>query len=127
MPKSMRHPGKMLPSIAATTIAAYTAPGEWGIDPKCGIGTTLVEATHLDRHAVGVEYEERWARLTVANLGHARKQGFRLRDEWWPGGFPAHRPTATGSGRAGGAGAHLTRTGRPRTGTSARGAEPELE
>ncbi|MGP3936344.1 TRM11 family SAM-dependent methyltransferase [Nonomuraea sp. KM88] len=75
VPESMRHPGTMLPDIAARTIATYTAPGELGIDPMCGIGTTLVEAAHLDRYAVGVEYEERWARLAVANLGHARKQG----------------------------------------------------
>jgi DNA modification methylase len=27
------------------------------LDPMCGIGTTLVEAVHLGRHAIGVEYE----------------------------------------------------------------------
>ncbi|MEV0623527.1 DNA methyltransferase [Nonomuraea sp. NPDC050404] len=75
VPESMRHPGKMLPSIAARVIATYTEPGELVVDPMCGIGTTLVEAAHLGRHAAGVEFEERWARLAVANLGHAKKQG----------------------------------------------------
>ncbi|MEU8324148.1 DNA methyltransferase [Nonomuraea sp. NPDC048881] len=75
LPESMGHPGKMLPSIAARVIDTYTRPGELVVDPMCGIGTTLVEATHLGRHAAGVEYEERWARLAVANLAHARKQG----------------------------------------------------
>ncbi|NRQ30926.1 site-specific DNA-methyltransferase [Nonomuraea sp. NN258] len=75
VPESMRHPGKMLPSIAARAVDTYTGPGELVLDPMCGIGTTLVEATHLGRHAAGVEYEEKWARLAVANLGHARKQG----------------------------------------------------
>ncbi|GAA1772577.1 TRM11 family SAM-dependent methyltransferase [Nonomuraea bangladeshensis] len=75
VPESMRHPGKMLPSIAARVIASYTRPGELVVDPMCGIGTTLVEAAHLGRHAVGVEYEEIWARLAVANLGLAKKQG----------------------------------------------------
>ncbi|MEU4574638.1 DNA methyltransferase [Nonomuraea sp. NPDC023979] len=75
VPESMRHPGKMLPSIAARVIATYSRPGELVVDPMCGIGTTLVEALHLGRHATGVEYEERWARLAVANLGHARKKG----------------------------------------------------
>ncbi|MFI9836334.1 TRM11 family SAM-dependent methyltransferase [Nonomuraea sp. NPDC051941] len=75
VPESMQHPGKMLPSIAARVIETYTGPGELVVDPMCGIGTTLVEAAHLGRHAAGVEYEERWARLAVANLGHARKQG----------------------------------------------------
>lgn len=73
--ESMRHPGKMLPSIAAKVISTYTRPGELVIDPMCGIGTTLVEAAHLDRHAAGVEYEEKWARLAVANLAHAKRQG----------------------------------------------------
>ncbi|MFD9939574.1 TRM11 family SAM-dependent methyltransferase [Nonomuraea sp. NPDC059023] len=75
LPESMRHPGKMLPSIAARVIGTYTAPGDLVVDPMCGIGTTLVEAAHLGRHAAGVEYEEKWARLAVANLAHARKQG----------------------------------------------------
>jgi DNA modification methylase len=75
VPESMRHPGKMLPSIAAKTIGTYTRPGELVVDPMCGIGTTLVEAAHLGRHAAGMEYEEKWAHLAVANLGHARKHG----------------------------------------------------
>lgn len=75
VPESMPHPGKMLPSIAAKAIATYTDPGELVVDPMCGIGTTLVEAAHLGRNAAGVEYEEKWARLAVANLGLAREQG----------------------------------------------------
>ncbi|MEV4285454.1 DNA methyltransferase [Nonomuraea bangladeshensis] len=75
VPESMQHPGKMLPSIAARVIASYTQPGELVVDPMCGIGTTLVEAAHLGRNAAGVEYEEMWARLAVANLGFAQKQG----------------------------------------------------
>ncbi|MGW4963193.1 TRM11 family SAM-dependent methyltransferase [Nonomuraea sp. NPDC004186] len=75
LPESMKHPGKMLPSIAAQVIDTYTQPGELVIDPMCGIGTTLVEAVHLGRHAAGMEYEEGWAKLAVANLAHARRQG----------------------------------------------------
>ncbi len=37
----------------------------------CGIGTTLVEAVHLGRLAVGIEYEHRWAHLAAANLEFA--------------------------------------------------------
>jgi modification methylase len=58
----------MLPAIARQAIAAYTQPGDLVLDPMCGIGTTLVEAAHLGRHAVGVEYEARWAELARANL-----------------------------------------------------------
>jgi modification methylase len=41
----------------------------------CGIGTTLVEAAHLGRDALGVEREPRWAELARGNLAHAKDQG----------------------------------------------------
>lgn len=75
LPDCRQHPAKMLPAIARTAIAAYTKPGDLVVDPMCGIGTTLVEATHLGRDAIGVEYEPAWADLARANLAHAREQG----------------------------------------------------
>jgi tRNA G10 N-methylase Trm11 len=75
LPQSAAHPAKMLPAIAATAITRYTEPGDLVADPMCGIGTTLVEAAHLGRDALGIEYEERWATLAAANVAHARRQG----------------------------------------------------
>ena len=75
VPASVAHPGKMLPAIAAQAITDYTEPGDLVLDPMCGIGTSLVEATHLGRDAVGVEYEPPWAQLARRNLHHARAQG----------------------------------------------------
>jgi SAM-dependent methyltransferase len=75
LPTSGTHPAKMLPAIAARAIATYTDPGDVVLDPMCGIGTTLVEAVHAGRDAIGVEYETRWAGLAQANLAHARAQG----------------------------------------------------
>src|SRR5919201_2033770 len=75
LPESVAHPAKMLPGIAATAIARYTEPGDLVADPMCGIGTTLVEAVHLGRDGLGVEYEERWAAVAAANIAHARRQG----------------------------------------------------
>jgi hypothetical protein len=72
---SLAHPGKMLPSIARYLIATYTHPSELVLDPMAGIGTTPVEAIHLARNAIGIEYEPRWARLAEANLAHARDHG----------------------------------------------------
>lgn len=74
-PASVAHPAKMLPDIAAYAIATYTMPGDLVVDPMCGIGTTLVEALHLGRHALGVEYESRWAKFAEANIARARSQG----------------------------------------------------
>ncbi len=73
--ESTAHPAKMLPEIAAHAIAHYTRPGDLVLDPMCGIGTTLVEAMHLGRRAVGVEYEPHWAAVTEANLALARQAG----------------------------------------------------
>jgi hypothetical protein len=65
----------MLPSVARYAIATYTAPGDLVLDPMAGIGTTTVEAVHLGRDAIGVEYERRWAALAAANLEHAAAHG----------------------------------------------------
>jgi modification methylase len=74
LPAATAHPAKMLPAIAATAITRYTQPGDLVADPMCGIGTTLVEAIHLGRDAIGVEYEPRWAHVAAANIAHARRQ-----------------------------------------------------
>jgi hypothetical protein len=74
-PESLTHPGKMLPTIARYAIHTYTDPGDLVLDPMAGIGTTMVEAMHLDRHGVGVEYEARWAALAAVNIALAEKQG----------------------------------------------------
>lgn len=75
VPESIAHPGRMLPAIARHVIEAYTEPHDLVFDPMCGIGTSVVEAMHLGRNGVGVEYEPRWAELAQQGIGHARAQG----------------------------------------------------
>lgn len=72
---STAHPAKMLPAVAAHAITHYTKPGDLVLDPMCGIGTTLVEALHLGRRAVGVEHEPHWVEVTEANLALAHTAG----------------------------------------------------
>ena len=67
---SGHHPAKMLPAIAQRAIATYTRPGDLVLDPMAGIGSTLVEAVHLGRDALGVELEDRWVVLATENLDH---------------------------------------------------------
>jgi hypothetical protein len=74
-PESTAHPAKMLPAVAAHAIAHYTQPGDLVLDPMCGIGTTLVEAVHAGRRAVGIEYEPHWVDVARANLDLARDAG----------------------------------------------------
>jgi modification methylase len=75
LPSATAHPAKMLPALAATAISSYTQPGDLVLDPMCGIGTTLVEAVHLGRDAIGIECEPRWANLARANLEVAQEHG----------------------------------------------------
>ena len=75
LPSSIAHPGKMLPAIARHAITTYTRPGDTVLDPMCGIGTSLVEAVHLDRNAVGVELEPTWPPIARGNLQLAYAQG----------------------------------------------------
>lgn len=77
VPESSAHPGKMLPALAREAIRRYSRLGDVVLDPMCGIGTTLVEAVHLERRALGIELEPRWAALAAANLRHAEEQGAR--------------------------------------------------
>ncbi len=74
-PESTAHPAKMLPEVVRHAVAHYTQLGDLVLDPMCGIGTTLVEAVHLGRRAVGVEYEPHWVDVANANLDLAREQG----------------------------------------------------
>jgi modification methylase len=69
------HPGKMLPNLAAQAISSFTAPGDLVFDPMCGSGTTLVEAMHLGRDAIGIDIEPRFAALAEQNVALAASQG----------------------------------------------------
>jgi modification methylase len=75
LPESRSHPGKMLPAIAAQAIATYTTPGDLVIDPMCGSGTSLVEAIHRGRDAIGIEYESPFAQLSRNNIALAQRSG----------------------------------------------------
>jgi DNA methylase len=73
--ESFAHPGKMLPSIARYLIRTYSQMGELVCDPMAGIATTVVEAMHLGRHGIAVEYEARWAAMAADNIRLAIAQG----------------------------------------------------
>jgi len=83
--ESAAHPGKMLPELARRAIEAFSQPRDIVLDPMCGIGTSLVEAVHLDRDAIGVEYEPRWAALAEGNVALAEALGATGRGSVWLG------------------------------------------
>ena len=99
----------MLPAIAARAIATYTAARRPVVDPMAGIGTTLVEAVHQGRDAIGIEYEPQWADLAQANLALARTQGATGHGEVICGDGSHHRQRGRPRrARARRLGAHLT-------------------
>ena len=109
LPGSAAHPAKMLPGIAAHAIRHYTNEGDLVFDPMCGIGTTLVEALHLGRNALGVEYEPRWAALARANTEHALQHTRRgLAEVVLRGRPPPGRPHRSRLPRPRRPGDHLT-------------------
>ena len=103
----------MLPELARRAISAYSEPGQLVVDPMCGIGTTLVEAIHLDRNALGVELERRWASLATANLARAREQGARGRGGVLEGDARQLPRLLTRAGRRGVLSPKRRPTGRP--------------
>lgn len=52
-----RYPAKFHPPVIAELIARYTQPGNLVLDPFCGSGTALVEATVRGRRSVGIDVD----------------------------------------------------------------------
>lgn len=50
-----RYSGKFIPQIARQAIELLTKPGERILDPFCGSGTSLLEATLIGRHSIGLD------------------------------------------------------------------------
>lgn len=70
--ESMAHPAKADIALTRAILEHYSEPGMLVLDPMAGIGTTLVEAVLMGRHAIGVELEDHWAAIAALNVAHAR-------------------------------------------------------
>ncbi|WP_204009966.1 TRM11 family SAM-dependent methyltransferase [Virgisporangium aurantiacum] len=75
VPQTQCHPQRTRPALAAQAIERYSRPGQTVFDPFVGSGTTVVEAVHAGRRAIGVDIDPRWVELTERNLDHARRHG----------------------------------------------------
>jgi DNA modification methylase len=62
-------------SLARQQISSYTKAGEVVLDPFVGVGTTLDACSELDRHGIGIELNEEYAKLAAADIaGDGRQQ-----------------------------------------------------
>ncbi|WP_415857528.1 TRM11 family SAM-dependent methyltransferase [Salinispora arenicola] len=87
--ESMTHPGKMLPTVSRYAIRTYTDPRDLVLDPMASVGTTLIEAMHLGRYGVGIEYEAEWVAKAADNIRHAVQTGAPGRGEFYHGNSTA--------------------------------------
>ena len=53
----LRFPAKFHPPVARALIEQFSDPGQLILDPFCGSGTLLVEASVLGRHCVGIDID----------------------------------------------------------------------
>jgi len=70
LPGSTDQPASITPELARRIVVEYSQPGELILDPCCGAGSSLVEAAARGRRAIGVDTQDSWIRLAVANCEH---------------------------------------------------------
>ena len=60
--------GNFVPQIPNQLLRRYTKKGEWVLDPFMGSGTTLIEARRLGRNSIGIEIQEKVAKIAREKL-----------------------------------------------------------
>ena len=63
-----KYRGNWSPYVPRNLILRYTKPGEWVLDQFAGSGTTLVEAKLLNRHAIGLDINNKAINLAKKKL-----------------------------------------------------------
>ena len=62
------HPTEKPVRLLEYLIGKHSPPGGFVLDPFGGAGSTLVAARRLHRHAIGIEIDERYCRITTQRL-----------------------------------------------------------
>ena len=62
------YPAMMIPQIARRLLNQYGVEGEWLLDPYCGTGTSLVEASLFGMHSVGCDINPLVRLIATAKL-----------------------------------------------------------
>lgn len=62
------YPAMMIPQIARKLLKRYGMEGRWLLDPYCGTGTSLVEASLFGMHSVGCDINPLVRLIATAKL-----------------------------------------------------------
>lgn len=68
IPRKTDHPTPKPVELAMHFIQLHTVPGDVVLDPFMGGGSTAEAAKHLGRKFIGIELQERWAKIAVERL-----------------------------------------------------------
>lgn len=77
-----RYPARFSPTFARSVIKAFSAPGDWVVDPFAGGGTTLVEAMALGRHTLGIDISSLSTFICKAKTLVAADHEIELFEHW---------------------------------------------
>jgi site-specific DNA-methyltransferase (adenine-specific)/adenine-specific DNA-methyltransferase len=88
-PEKTAHPCQFPVELAERCVLAFTRPGEWLLDPFCGVGSALVAGLKHGRRVIGCERDAEYVRITRERIAALRAGELRLREL----GKPVHEPT----------------------------------
>ena len=88
-PEKTAHPCQFPVELVERCVLATTNPGDWVLDPYCGVGSSLVAGVKHDRRVIGCDKEAEYVALARDRLAAYDAGTLRLR----PLGKPVHQPT----------------------------------
>lgn len=77
-----RYPARFSPKFVRAAIRAFTSPGDLIFDPFVGGGTTLVEALHLGRNALGVDISSLAAFVSEVKTTLYTERDLKIAESW---------------------------------------------
>jgi hypothetical protein len=77
-----RYPARFSPKFVRAAIRAFTSPGDLIFDPFVGGGTTLVEALHLGRDALGIDISSLAAFISEVKTTLYTETDLKIVERW---------------------------------------------
>lgn len=88
-PEKTIHPCQFPVELAERCVLAATNPGDWVLDPYCGVGSSLLAGVKHERRVLGCDKEADYTAVAEQRIREFQAGTLRLR----PLGKPVHQPT----------------------------------